>query len=631
MANPTVKGDIQINGKDYLIAPRGYSFTESLRTRPNPTTEPRSLSTLEHQNNWAYMGQTEFYGMGFPNKLGDGPFKDAYGIDISGTDAHLKVAKNLTLDQADAVNVDGYVGFRIGYPKGDPNYGHDRVIFVGKTDGKSWSKDCQTGIWTGTASALGAGVKAVSHGFFNRTTFVGASNGHIFQTDDGITYTDKGVVAGAPATNCYILGVLKGAMYFGYSDGSLYSMDTGGSFVNLVPAGSIGGTPVCGAAGANVLYILTEGPSPQVLFTDGTSLFQNTIIGTDFNPRAAVFLGKLFIFGDQSFGTTKKGAIWTLSANGLAEELSFGDNTEDQSILSAHIEGEQILWTATGNAATGKSGIGVWDPKLDRSPDIFLGFYVSNVTDYSAGKRVHGVTTGLGVRYAGVEGVGIYKEGSYSTFKLWMGLFGADQRNIRKLWGSAEVHHSTLAAGQTVTISTTKKPTDAPTVWGSSSTAGKDSATLPTPGGGYFTPFLSVIISGDAAGAALDIYDVALSYIKVPDTVKLEWRIGVAISGHDGFNDNGEWVPAQRQVMRDGTDNTRTSIQMITELKAILNSVVTFQDLDGSEHTVIVKAPSGYPDADGNPRAQELDRRVDAAGVSVANLTETFNLYLVEL
>src|SRR6267378_4384602 len=65
----------------------------------------------------------------------------------------------------------------------------------------------------------------------------------------------------------------------------------------VLAGGILDMTPLVGAAGTNVLYIITEGPSPRILFHDGKELFQANVVASDFNPFAAVFFGKLFMFG----------------------------------------------------------------------------------------------------------------------------------------------------------------------------------------------------------------------------------------------------------------------------------------------------------------------------------------------
>lgn len=615
-------GDVLIDAKPYSLTIGGYSIYESIRTRPAPASQPRSLSTFEHQNNWQYFGQSNWAGMNFPKYEGDvGTFKDGYGF-IIGTEGELQIADQLVLDKADATNPDGYVAFRIGYPVGDPSYGHNRSVFIGKTNGTAFSRDGLSGVWTTTLNSLGAGVKAVSKGFFASTTFVGASNGHVFDTADGVVFNDHGTPG--PTSSAYILGDFLGFMYVGYDDGSVWKVDRAGGFSVLVPASTLAANARCGAGGGNVFYIITQGPAPQVLFTDGQNLYQATIIGTDFEPRAAVFLGKLFIFGEQSFDVAPKGACWVLGANGITEDLTFGNGQVDQGIKTAQVEGELILWAATGNAALGKSGIGIFDPRLDVSPDAPLGYFVAHTTDYAAGKRVHGISEVYGLRFCGIEGVGIYKTTTPGAFKLISGLYGAEQRNIQKRWGSAEVRHTTLANGQVVTVKTTKNPADAEDLWGNSSDT--DGVTpIPAPAG-YKTPFLSYVLAGTANGSDLTIYDVALAYLRVPDVVKKEWVLNIAVEGHN--QTHGNLTSGNRQYDRSGTEDTRTSMDMIADLNALWNKTVVFEDVDGTSHTVIVRGVDARLGA-GHKGSGEIDRTV--SGGAVVNLSMPYTLHLIEV
>jgi hypothetical protein len=227
-----------------------------------------------------------------------------------------------------------------------------------------------------------------------------------------------------------------------------------------------------------------------------------------------------------------------------------------------------------------------------------------------------------GVRYAGIEGAGIYKTTTPGTFKVKHGLYGADQRNIQKRWGQAEIRHTTLLGGQVVTVKTTKNPTDAEDNWGNSTGSG---VPIPAPSG-YKTPYLSVMLSGDANGQALTIYDVALAYLRVPDVTKKEWRLTIAVEGHNVVHGNVQ--SGNRQFDRSGVEQSRTSMQMISDLNALWNQTVSFEDLDGTTHTVIVRGADARPSA-GNTRSGEIDRHVTAG--TVDNLSMPYTLHLIEL
>jgi hypothetical protein len=67
---------------------------------------------------------------------------------------------------------------------------------------------------------------------------------------------------------------------------------------------------------------------------------------------------------------------------------------------------------------------------------------------------------------------------------------------------------------------------------------------------------------------------------------------------------------------------------MISDLNALWNKTVQFEDLDGTTHTVIVRGADARPSA-GNTRSGEIDRHV-TAGV-VDNLSMPYSLQLIEL
>lgn len=618
-----------LDGKPYLLSMGvPYSRQESLRTRPAAASQPRNLSTFEHQDNFVYFGQSKFLGEGYPLWEGDGPFRDGYGLEPDPAGV-MSVADQLELDLADAANPAGYVSFRIGYGPGGPN---EIVVFIGKTDKVAHVKDTVTNTW----SANTWPSAPVSRTFFSRLTLVGAENGHVYRTDDGGVGGADPIDLGLPdasvtGLSAYILGSLKGKMYVGYRDGSIWVMsaDLTWDADPFLESGTLDMTPVCGASGTNVLYILTEGPSPRILYTDGENLYQANIISTDFNPYAAVFLGKLFMFGAQGFDTKAKGACWVLSADGLSEDLSFGDGTSlDQTIYTAQVEGEVILWSATGDAPHSRSGIGVWDPRLDQDVNRPLGFYVAN-TRVANNNPVIGLAASKGVRYAGVAGTGIFKTTTPGPFKVRLSSFGADSRNMQKRWLQAEVHHTALFTNQLVTVATAKDPDVAPVTWGSSDVDGADNAVIVGPAE-YRNPFLSVTVSGDAAANPLKLFDVALAYMVVADhdKTKREWLIHIDVSGHDAIVTSGDSRPAQRQNMRDGSLNTRTGIQIKNDLDDLWNKEICFQDVDGNEYNVIVKSPSNRPNA-GTPSDGEIDRTVDDTGL-IVNLSMDYVLHLIE-
>lgn len=614
-------GDFLLDSKPYILAPgKSYVRSESIRTRPAPPSQPRNLSTFEHQDNLSYFGQSKFLGEGYPLWEGDGPYRDGYGLEPDPAGV-MSVADALTLDLSDTANPDGWLGFRIGYSPGGPN---EIVVFMGLTDGKSHVKDTVTGVWSVTTWPS----PPVSRAFFSRLTLIGTQDGHVRRTDDGTMTTDLGVPdASVTGLDAHILGSLKGKLYVGYEDGSIWVMsaDLTWDADPFLESGTLDMTPITGASGTNVLYILTEGPSPRILYTDGDNLYQANIISTDFNPHAAVFLGKLFMFGDQGFDVATKGACWVLSADGLSEDLSFGDGQTAQGISTAQVEGEVILWAATATKPHSVSGIGVWDPRLDQSLDRPLGFYVANTISSTA--KASGIAASKGLRYVGIVGSGIYKTSTPGAYKVRMSQFGADQRNIQKRWVQAEVHHTALVSGQTVVVATTKDPDGTETSWGSSATVGDTSEVIPGPDD-YRNPFLSLLVSGTANGSNLKLFDVALGYISVPDhdNTKREWFLKIAVSGHDQGGPSNDTRPEQQQRMRDGSENTRTSVEIKADLDLLWNEEVCFQDIDGNEYNVLVKSPSN--DAD-EPSSGEIDRLVDDSG-TIVNLSMEYTLHLIE-
>lgn len=623
----TADGDILLDGEAYRLTAGGHRVSESIRTRPAPANQPRSLSQFEHQNDYIYFGQGKLLGQGFPIWQGDGPFDIGYGLNMD-PEGTMGVADTMVLGRADSANTDGYVGFRIGYPPGSAE--ENRIIFMGRNDGKSHVRK-QTAGWQAVDSGINPS-KAVSHGFFSRITLIGASDGKLYRTDDGFAFTDEGRPdASVTGLDANILGSFKGQLYVGYSDGSIWKMNADLTWDTadgpFLEAGTLDMTPIIGASGTNVLYIITEGPSPRILFTDGKELFQANVITSDFNPRAAVFFGKLFLFGEQGFDVATKGAAWTLGALGIAEELSFGDASVNQGIFTAQVEGEVILWGATGNTEV-PSGIGVWDPRLDQSPDAALGYYVSNIAAGTVGSnKVSGLAALAGKRYMGLAGVGIYETTTPGTFMFRTGLYGADQRNIDKRWPVGQIHHSALGVGQTISLKSRKDKESSYDTWGTNSVDGTTEESFPSPTD-YRSPYLQIQLTGTAAGLDLTVYDVALGYIQATnhDDIKRTWSLRIAIEGFENpkLSDPTKGL----QYTRQGVQDTRTSMEMKTALDLLWNKEVCFEDIDGTTYKVLVKAASEHPNAGFPSRFGELDRHV-TAGV-VDNLSLVYELTLVE-
>jgi hypothetical protein len=556
----TTVGDILLNAKPYLVERKTYRVSESRTSYPRTTTGNQPEE--RHGDNWSYWVQSDWIGDSQDDWLADGPYSVGYGLDLS-VAGQITVAKQLAQTKADTANTGGYVAFSDGTSK---------IWFCGKTDGKSYYSSDGTN-WTlmapGDATYWAANRKPVSSTLYAGQWHVGLDNGQVWKLAAGAATWTLATTIGA--TNAYLLGSYKGKLYVGTSN-ALYTWD--GASATQLFSGNIDGTPSIGAIGNSLLYMFTIGPESKLLMTDSNQLVQIATMPNDFLPKACVYIETLIVVGSLTDDTNTIGQVWRLEKSGLTPIYEFGDSTADYGIRSAYSFGSMIYW-----GANQKTGLGIYDPRLDIFQDAQMGFYVSSVIT-SLTNVVHGITQFANVVYCGIEAKGVYKQTTPGTFLLTSSMFDGNTKNINKLWGRAEIKHSALVAGQNVTLKTLKDGVTKDT-WGTNSTVGTVSYIVAGPAN-YKNPYLQYDISGDANGSALSILDISLAHIEVSDNPKREWDIVFTLEGGDG---------GQFQIMRDGSSNTRSAQTMLSELNALWNTKTTFDDLDGTQYNVIIKVP----------------------------------------
>lgn len=585
---PSAPYDIELGGKGYILMPGGYQMSESPKSFPAKGVA--SSQEFQHPDNWSYWGQSDWAGEGIKNWTSDGPFETGWGLDLS-TPGEIKVARKLTEVLEDPANSGGYVPFAVGTT---------RVCFLGKSSGNNFhSVDGTTWTIVAPASTLGAGVFPRSVGDLKGVYYVSASNGKLFSTTDGTTYTDK--LSPGPTTDAWILGSFKSKLYVGYAN-KLYTYD-GTTWTELF-ANNVDGTPIAGCVGSGGIYFVTDGPNSRLYLTDGNALHQLAIIQSDFKPKATVFLETVYIFGHNTDDANTAGAVWRLTDAGLVPIFEFGDDTADFGIRSAILDKAQILW-----GANRRTGVGVFDPSMDISEEDQRGFYVSSVASAVTGV-VHGIVQFGGRVLVGVQGDGIYRQDTPGTFRVLSCSYDADARNLNKTWGFAEIRHSALTTGQSVTLKTTKNGTTL-TSWGASSTVGDEMKIIAGPSS-YKHPFLQYELTGDANGADLKIFDVSLAYIETSDNPKREWDLVLAIEGSS----------LKPQKLNDRTNNDRTAATMFSDLNALWNTVTTFKDIDNTVYNVVMKMPRG--------KVEDFIKDIDA-GSALKELAILYRLHLTQL
>lgn len=577
----TTIGDILINAKPYLIQHRTYRLRESPTSYPSAGLGGRRRDSESRGDNWVYWSQSDWLGDGQADWLVEGPFHSGYGLDLT-VPGQVQVANKLVVRQADAANTGGYVAFTVGTT---------RAWFLGKTNGTGYHSVNGTA-WTAVANVLAVGVTPTSWGELKGTYYVGASDGKLYSTTGGTTFS---AIAGPLGTPSYVLGSYKGRLYIGYAN-AVYTY-TGSAFTQMW-AGFVDGTPIIGTVGGGVLYFATQGPQSRVYMTDSNLLMHLVTMGNDFMPMAAVFLEAPYFFGGTTDEATTPGIVIRLQSNGMVpvyQHGDFGGSFQNTPIRSAILWNDMIVWSASPLLAADNPALGIFDPTMDVfGPDTQCGFYIRNNTDGVTGAEVDGILQWNNKLICGLRGSGIYSEDTPGTYKLVSTLFDGQTKNINKLWGRAEVKHSALISGQTVTIKTMK---DAVTEdsWGTSNTVGATSALIAAPAN-YKSPYIQYVISGTANGSDLSLLDITFAYIETPDSPKKEWSMVLRLQGGAG---------SQNQVMRDKSLNTRTAMTMLGELNALWNTKTTYDDVDGTQYNVIFKAPSAgaeefYKDLSGN-------------------------------
>ncbi|HET7713850.1 MAG TPA: hypothetical protein VFK94_06445 [Patescibacteria group bacterium] len=597
----TDKGDIQINGQPYRLVRGGYQIGQSAASEPRMggATEQE----FEHTDNWTYYGNAKWYGMGWPEFEPGGPFLDGYGLDLS-IAGSVKIAKQLILSQASVADSGGYVAVPLG---------HNWIVFIGKTSGTMWTSNNAGASWSSFADALGVGIKPRgTYGILKNDYYIGSTLGKLAKfvfNDDGtgaVTFLDMGV--GGPSPNdTYVLGAYKGKLWIG-SINSIHTYD--GTTWTQMFTGTVDGTVIAGAVGNNVMYMMTSGPQSRLYMTDGTQLLQLAVLGSDFVPTSMVFLETLMIFGHSTDDSNTKGEVWRMEEGGIRPFFKFGaDDGQDYGIRCAVVDRGKVLW-----GANRKSGIGVYDPDLDIYDDVTMGFYVGSTIDTVAA-GVHGILQSKGVLYCGIEGSGLYKQGTPGKFRLTGSLFGANTKHINKLWGFAEIYHSALAAGQHIDVRVMKDGVT-PNAWGISDTLASTFKIIPGTAD-YKSPYIQYDLVGDAFGADLTIFDMSLAFVEISDNPKKEWDLVIAIEGS----------VKHPQIYIDGTDNPRSAMTMAAELNALWNKRTTFDDVDGVRYNVIFRVPRLR--ATSGPLSGEMVRIVD--GGAVSELSFAYKVHLVEL
>jgi len=590
----TNKGHILLDGKPYLLRSNGYSVAESPASQPNTASDP-SLQSGDH---WARWEQSDWLGMGADDWLGDGPFADGWGLNLS-TPGQIDVADRLALSLTEASNTAGYITLVDGTT---------RLWFLGQTNATAYSTTNGTS-WTTTADRPAAGEFTRSKGYLKGTMYLTTHTGKLYSLA-GTTFTN--IASNPQTTVAYILGAHRGKLWIGYAnrlyyyDGAAWSAE---QFTALVD-----GTPAMGAVGNTSLFFVTLGPNANAYQTDGNQLVHLGSFPSDFLPRACVFLETLYIFGDETDQTNKRGRVWRLEEGGFVPIFELGDATQDYGIRSAEIDQAKILF-----GANRYTGIGVFDPALDIVEQPVMGFYIGSTISTVAG-TVNGLAQFNGELYCGIQGSGIYATTTPGLFRYLSSKFDNNRKNVNKLWGFGELRTSELLAGQSVTLNTTRDLGTNLDDWGSAfNLVGADDALLPAPvtdvdgalPEGYRHPFMQMELTGDANGSALTIFDTSLAFVETPDNPKTIWTLVLAIEGSK----------EEPQIMLDESENPRTAKQMIADLKKLWNKQVAFEDMDGKSYRVMVKRPKGTAD----------DIFKDVESGEVEDFTIYYGLILVEM
>lgn len=570
--------DVKLNGKKYIVLDNSYNEAP-IRDTVRPFATPGGQAEYRDNSDpaWAWWGQSNWEGDGVEDWKGDKGFFQGVGLDFSDT-GKIQNARTFNQRVGESTNPAGYIIFT--------NLAISRQFALGRTTGLSRYSD-DAGITYSATAALGGTGVPTSWAYFRGSLIIGMSDGLLrTTTDNGVTWSAYPTLVPPSGASAFVLGSYRNKLYVMW--GSVLKAWDGTTLSN--PAGSttdviLEGTPSCAAAGAGVMFIMTQGNPSRMYMMQGDQLSEMAQWTNDFQPEDAVFTDTLYVVGggpDQSGG--QYGQRWRYTAQGLQLDYEFP---------TIHGTGQDYRIRSLGSRDGGLVfsynkgfGIGEYDPTLDIYADPILGNNISSRTNTPAAgaAQVIGINTWKGVVTIGVAALGIYVESGYCDFQVTSSLFGSTSKRVNKMWGLCELTFGQLGPGQSITVEYSK---DAGANWSLLGTAAYDGAD-PTKTkaymnfpASYLSPYLQYRITGYANNQPLQVLDIAFSFIEASANPKRSWRFVIEFYGDAD----------EPMLYRDDTEFERTSKEMKDELDALWNKRFVFEDIFGKTYNVMMPGP----------------------------------------
>src|ERR1051326_1330047 len=423
--------DVKLNGNKYLVVPGTYNEGPDPGTvKPYRTTGGDPESRSNEMAAWAFWAESVWRGEDVEDwREGLGGFYRATGVDIS-RDGEVGAGAKLVQTLNDATNPDGYLLIPLS---------SSTVVAIGKTTGRTWtSPDMVT--WTQRNFVSGGSRQTNAWAFYQGKLCVSDSNGDIYTTTEGITWTNASVSLGIvkpSSTSCYVLGTYRSRLYIAWGTDLRYY--NGASF-QLTQLVTLEGTPVCAAVGSGSMFILSQGTPSHLYLAQGDNPVELLQWPSNFTADDAVFTDTLYVSGgspDTSGGWT--GEIWRYINNGIEQVYDmpqlFGTGV-DYRIRSLGADDMVLLYSVNKLV-----GYGAHDSSYDLWLDPVLGFAIPAKTAAVQGStnKTVGILAWGGLTCVGVTGLGLYTTSGFSDWQLTSSLFCSASKRITQMWGFLEV------------------------------------------------------------------------------------------------------------------------------------------------------------------------------------------------
>jgi len=556
--------DVKLNSKKYLIIPGTYQMSgvrESM-ARPGATHGGDPNDRSNEDPSWAWWSQTLWQGDGVDDWSGDGGFVQATGLDLF-NDGQATAAAKFFQGQSSTGTDWLFIPLN-----------NTTIIAINKDTGRAYTA---TSVLTWTDRGVIGGAGATSWTFYKGTLIVALTNGDLRTTTDGITWSAYPILSKPSSNACYLLGVYRSKLYLAWSN-DLRTWDG----TTLTVLATVDGTPIAGAVGQGVLFIIAQGTPGHIYMAQADQFVELMQFPSDFQVSDCIFMDTLYVSGgtlDTSGGFS--GEIWRLVQNGLEfiyEVPRVSGSGVDYRIYSMYnLSG--LLYFSYNSSGGNPCGLGIYDPTLDIFVSPRLGSYIGPLAPAASDGLVKGIGSWKGSLLIGIGGRGIYytDETTKTDFKVTSSLFGSESKRINKMWGWCEITTTALTTGQSVLVEYSIDGGGSWTTLGTHNVVGATKAYLSFPAN-FKSPFLQYRFTGTANSVALAVLDISFSYIEASSNPKRIWRFQLGLQGSAD----------KPMKYRDRTDFERTALQMKSELDALWNTRFSYEDITGTTYNVVM-------------------------------------------